>query len=164
MLEVARLWQEQQFQPRRSVLFVSWAGGELPYSGAHYFRDRRGGFITHYTISSVIHLDRLGGTDGAELVVRPLGQRNQTLFNLLVNSANRLEVNVAQGLAAQTVLGTAKLILARQMHPADLKEMVTSPGGTTIAGLHALEQRKLRAALMDAVLAAADRSRELSGD
>jgi ABC-type dipeptide/oligopeptide/nickel transport system permease subunit len=99
MLEVARLWQEQQFQPRRSVLFVAWAGGELPYSGAHYFRDQRAGFITHYDISSVIHLDRLGGADGNELVVRPLGRRNQTLFNLLVNSANRLEVDVAQGLA-----------------------------------------------------------------
>jgi hypothetical protein len=99
MLEVARLWQEQQFQPRRSVLFVAWAGGELPYSGAHYFRDKRGGFITHYTISSVIHLDRLGGTDGDGLVVRPLGLRNQTLFNLLISSADRLEVNVAQGLA-----------------------------------------------------------------
>jgi ABC-type dipeptide/oligopeptide/nickel transport system permease subunit len=99
MLEVARLWQEQQFQPRRSVLFVAWAGGELPYSGAHYFRDKRGGFITHYTISSVIHLDRLGGTDGDGLIVRPLGLRNQTLFDLLISSADRLEVNTAQGLA-----------------------------------------------------------------
>jgi hypothetical protein len=98
MLEVARLWQEQEFQPRRSVLFVAWAGGELPYSGAHYFRDKRGGFITHYDISSVIHLDRLASADGDGLVVRPLGRRNQTLFDLLVNSAERLQVNVAQGL------------------------------------------------------------------
>jgi ABC-type dipeptide/oligopeptide/nickel transport system permease subunit len=102
MLEVARLWQEQEFQPRRSVLFVAWAGGELPYSGAHYFRDRRGGFITHYDISSVIHLDRLGGAAGDGLVVRPLGRRNienHTLFNLLVSSADRMEVAVTQGLA-----------------------------------------------------------------
>ncbi len=99
MLEVARLWQEQEFQPRRSVLFVAWAGGELPYSGAHYFRDKRGGFIANYDISSVIHLDRLASADGDGLVVRSLGRRNQTLFDLLVNSANRLEVNVTQGLA-----------------------------------------------------------------
>ncbi len=99
MLEVARLWQEQEFQPRRSVLFVSWAGGELPYSGAHYFVNKRGGFINNYTISSVIHLDRLGGVDGDGLIVRPLGMRNHTLFDLLINSAERLEVNVEQGLA-----------------------------------------------------------------
>ena len=99
MLEVARLWQEQEFQPRRSVLFVSWAGGELPYSGAHYFVDKRGGFINNYTISSVIHLDRLGSADGEGLVVRSLGLRNHTLFDLLVDSAERLEVNVEQGLA-----------------------------------------------------------------
>jgi len=98
MLEIARLWQEQAFQPRRSVLFAAWAGGELPYSGAHYLRDKPGGFMSHYDIAAVIHLDRLGGTAGDELVVRQMGRRDN-LFNLLLSSAARLDVDVAQGLA-----------------------------------------------------------------
>jgi hypothetical protein len=96
MLEIARLWQEQYFQPRRSVLFAAWAGGELPYSGAHYFRDRPGGFMSHYDIAAVIHLDRLGGAAGEGLVVRQMGRRD-SLFNLLVSSAARLDVDVARG-------------------------------------------------------------------
>ena len=59
MLEIARLWTEQEFQPRRSVLFAAWAGGDLRYSGAHGFRDRPGVLGLH-TIVAVIHLDRLG--------------------------------------------------------------------------------------------------------
>ncbi len=70
---------------------------------------------------------------------------------------------VAQTLAAQTVLGTAKMILDAGIHPALLKEMVSSPGGTTIAGLHALERGGVRAALMDTVEAATRRARELGG-
>lgn len=69
--------------------------------------------------------------------------------------------DVAQALAAQTVLGSAKMVLETGQHPAALKDAVASPGGTTIAGLHALERAGLRAALMDAVTAAADRAREL---
>jgi pyrroline-5-carboxylate reductase len=68
---------------------------------------------------------------------------------------------VAGGLAAQTVLGAARMVLETDLHPAQLKEMVTSPGGTTIAGLHALERGGLRAALMDAVEAATQRATEL---
>jgi pyrroline-5-carboxylate reductase len=68
---------------------------------------------------------------------------------------------VATGLAAQTVLGAARMVLETDLHPGQLKEMVTSPGGTTIAGLHALERGGVRAALMDAVEAAARRSAEL---
>jgi pyrroline-5-carboxylate reductase len=69
--------------------------------------------------------------------------------------------DLATMLAAQTVLGSAKLLLDTGLHPGQLKDMVASPAGTTIAGLHALEHGGLRAALMDAVEAATKRSIEL---
>src|SRR3970282_312862 len=64
-------------------------------------------------------------------------------------------------LAAQTVFGAARMALETGEHPGRLKDRVTSPGGTTSAGLHALERGRLRASLMDAVEAATKRSREL---
>ena len=67
----------------------------------------------------------------------------------------------AQALAAQTVLGSAKLLIETGEHPGRLKDMVTSPGGTAIAGLHTLEAGGLRTTLMNAVEAATRRSREL---
>jgi pyrroline-5-carboxylate reductase len=72
--------------------------------------------------------------------------------------------DVAHVLAAQTVLGSAKLLLETGLHPGQLKDMVASPAGTTIAGLHALERGGLRAALMNAVEAATLRSSELGGE
>ena len=69
--------------------------------------------------------------------------------------------DVATALAAQTVLGSAKMVLETQSHPGVLKDMVASPGGTTIAGLHALERAGVRGALMDAVEAATRRAVEL---
>lgn len=69
--------------------------------------------------------------------------------------------DVATVLAAQTVLGAAKMVLETRSHPGVLKDMVASPGGTTIAGLHVLERGGVRGALMDAVEAATRRAIEL---
>jgi pyrroline-5-carboxylate reductase len=70
--------------------------------------------------------------------------------------------DVATLLAAQTVLGAAMTVRQTGLHPGVLKDQVASPGGTTIAGLHALERGGVRGALMDAVAAAARRSAELA--
>ncbi|MDQ2798593.1 MAG: pyrroline-5-carboxylate reductase [Armatimonadota bacterium] len=70
--------------------------------------------------------------------------------------------DTARLLAAQTVLGAAQMVTESDLHPAQLKDNVTTPGGTTITGLHVLERAGLRAALMDAVHAAAERAREMS--
>ncbi|HWR41310.1 MAG TPA: pyrroline-5-carboxylate reductase [Patescibacteria group bacterium] len=64
-------------------------------------------------------------------------------------------------LAAQTLFGAAKMVLETGQHPAQLRDMVTSPGGTAITGVHVLEQNGVRAALIDAVVAATNRSREM---
>jgi pyrroline-5-carboxylate reductase len=64
-------------------------------------------------------------------------------------------------LAAQTVLGSAHLLIETGAHPGQLKDQVTSPGGTAIAGLHTLEAGGLRTTLINAVEAATRRAREL---
>ena len=69
---------------------------------------------------------------------------------------------VAQDLAARTVMGAAKMVLEAGKHPGELKDAVTSPGGTTIAAVHHLEKCGVRAAFQGAVKAAADRAHELS--
>ncbi len=68
---------------------------------------------------------------------------------------------IARQLALQTVLGTAELVKQTALHPAELKDQVTSPGGTTIAGVARLEELGLRSALIEAVKTASARSREL---
>ena len=69
--------------------------------------------------------------------------------------------DVATKLAAQTLLGAAKMVLETGLHPGALKDMVTSPGGTTIEGLHEMEKAGVRGALMNAVRAAAAKSKLL---
>tara|TARA_B100000029_G_scaffold55488_1_gene50323 strand:+ start:312 stop:1139 length:828 start_codon:yes stop_codon:yes gene_type:complete len=68
---------------------------------------------------------------------------------------------LATQMAAQTVMGAAKMVLETGEHPGKLKDMVTSPGGTTIEGLRVLEEHGLRAGCINAVRAAAKRSREM---
>jgi pyrroline-5-carboxylate reductase len=72
-----------------------------------------------------------------------------------------LDRATAMTLATQTVLGTAQLLLETGMHPGSLKDMVSSPGGTTIAGISALEEGGIRATFIRAVERATQRSREL---
>ncbi|KDP26232.1 hypothetical protein JCGZ_22478 [Jatropha curcas] len=69
---------------------------------------------------------------------------------------------LALGLASQTVLGAASIVTKTGKHPGQLKDDVASPGGTTIAGIHELEKGGFRGTLMNAVVAAAKRGRELS--
>ena len=69
--------------------------------------------------------------------------------------------DIATKLAAQTVLGAAKMVLETGQHPGALKDQVTSPGGTTIEGLHELEKGRMRAIVMSAVRAATEKSKKL---
>jgi pyrroline-5-carboxylate reductase len=74
-----------------------------------------------------------------------------------------LSREVSTDLVVQTMLGTAKLLRDERMHPVELREMVTSPGGTTIAAIRELEQAGVRAAFLNAIQAAMTRSKELAG-
>ncbi|MBM3833764.1 MAG: pyrroline-5-carboxylate reductase [Verrucomicrobia bacterium] len=69
--------------------------------------------------------------------------------------------DIATKLAAQTVLGAARMVLETGLHPGILKDMVTSPGGTTIEGIHEMEKGNVRAALINAVRAASEKSKKL---
>jgi pyrroline-5-carboxylate reductase len=73
-----------------------------------------------------------------------------------------LSREIATDLVVQTMLGTAKLLRDEKMHPVELREMVTSPGGTTIAAIRELEQAGVRAAFLNAIQAAMHRSKELA--
>jgi pyrroline-5-carboxylate reductase len=75
-----------------------------------------------------------------------------------------LSREISTQLVVQTMLGTAKQLRDQKLHPVELREMVTSPGGTTIAAIRELEQAGVRAAFLNAIQAAMDRSRELARD
>ncbi len=75
-----------------------------------------------------------------------------------------LSREMAIQLAAQTVYGTAKMVLESKSHPAVMRDQVVSPAGTTIAALRVLEQSAFRSALIEAVMAATHRSQELADD
>jgi pyrroline-5-carboxylate reductase len=73
-----------------------------------------------------------------------------------------LSREVSTDLVVQTMLGTAKMLRDERMHPVELREAVTSPGGTTIAAIRELEQAGVRAAFLNAIQAAMQRSKELA--
>ncbi|MDH4128434.1 MAG: pyrroline-5-carboxylate reductase [Spirochaetota bacterium] len=70
--------------------------------------------------------------------------------------------DIALKLATQTVLGSAKLLLSTGKHPAELKDMVTSPGGTTIEGLSVLEENSFRSSIIEAVYEATEKSKRMT--
>ncbi|MBU0729496.1 MAG: pyrroline-5-carboxylate reductase [Proteobacteria bacterium] len=86
-----------------------------------------------------------------------------TFIEAMIDAGVRtgLPRDVSEALVEQTVLGSVKLVLESGKHPAELRAMVTSPGGTTIAGMHVLEKAGFRGMIMDAVAAGTHRSREL---
>ena len=75
-----------------------------------------------------------------------------------------LSREISTQLVVQTMFGTAKLLRDEHIHPVELRENVTSPGGTTIRAIRELERAGIRAAFLNAIQAAMERSRELSGD
>ncbi len=85
------------------------------------------------------------------------------VIEAMINAAVHIGLHPtdARRMVLQTVIGSAEFMAHSDLHPAVLKDMVTSPGGTTAAGLRVLEQRALRSALIDAVAAAHRRAREL---
>ena len=86
-----------------------------------------------------------------------------TFIEALIDGGLKVGLNRpdAELLAMQTVLGSVKLAMSSKEHPAQLRAMVTSPGGTTIAGLHELETAGFSGIVMDAIEAATERSKEL---
>ena len=102
------------------------------------------------------------GFIGSNFIIRLLREhRDARVINLDALTYAGLRVGLPRGLsklaAAQSVLGTAKMIVDGVMTPSEIEEMVTTPGGTTIEGIYEIEDGKLRTALMNAVQAATNK-------
>lgn len=131
---------------------------------------------THATSSDIGRIQQLMSLVGAVIVVPESkldavtglsGSGPAYVFTMIEALADGgvavgLSREQAQLLAAQTVLGSAKMVLETGRHPAQLKDQVASPAGTTIAGLVALEKNSFRFALIQAVIAATERAHGLS--
>ena len=101
---------------------------------------------------------------GTPKIAQKVGEEAvETVIEALADGGVRMGLtrDVALRLAAQTVLGAARMVLDSGQHPAVLKDQIASPGGTTIAALHKLEEKGLRDALISAVQAATERAEEL---
>lgn len=104
-------------------------------------------------------LDELGALSGAGpgyafVIIDALADAG-----VLIGLPRKLAIEAA----AQTLYGAAKMVLETGKHPAELRDQVTSPGGTTIAGIHAMERAGIRAALMDGVEACLAKSDQMVG-
>jgi len=95
LLEIARLWSEQEFKPNRSLLFAVWAGGQMPYSGAHSYFDNPPIYASMNTVA-VFQLDRPGRGGEALLV-----GGNRELTDLLTRSAAVVGIKVTPGAGAR---------------------------------------------------------------
>ena len=109
-------------------------------------------------VLSETHIDAITGLSGSGPAYM------YVLLEGFIDGAVRLGVprDTARLLMAQTMLGAAKMVLTTGEHPAKLKDMVTTPGGTTMAGLFALEEGGARGLMMKAVAAAANRATEMA--
>ncbi len=118
------------------------------------------GSVGRWTTLDENHLDAVTGLSGSGPAYVFM------LLEGLIDGGVRMGLprDAATLLATQTVMGAARMVLETGKHPAQLKDAVTTPGGTTIAGLEALEKSAFRGALIGAVRAATERSRELSGN
>jgi pyrroline-5-carboxylate reductase len=117
---------------------------------------------------STVHEGMAGICAGAHAGVTALSGSGPAYFALLAEAMIEAGIllgvsrEVSTTLVVQTMLGTAKQLRDEGMHPVELRESVTSPGGTTIAAIRELEQAGVRAAFLNAIQAAMNRARELS--
>jgi pyrroline-5-carboxylate reductase len=138
--------------------------GAIAYSLGNYASQELGGRVEELltSVGSVVQVKEelmdvvtgLSGSGPAYLLL--------VLESLVAGGVKKgLAHEEAKELAIQTMLGTAKLAMESEEHLADLKDQVTSPAGTTAEGLYKLEERGIKVGLMEAVIAAAERSKEL---
>ncbi len=116
---------------------------------------------------AAVHEGMAGLSAGAHAAEEDMARAEEVLSHLgrsvrVAESYMDAVTAISTDLVVQTMLGTAKLLRDEKMHPVELREMVTSPGGTTIAAIRELEQAGVRAAFLNAIQAAMKRSKELA--